>query len=219
MLKIFAVFVRPLKTIYNWKCFHICGRLEASSLAYRDCNLPWIVKELCSGNTSRDAATRITFFLNLALSDRVYPYREQGWRCGDCTIWPGFDSGLVAICGLHLLSFFTLLGEVFLRFSALAKNQHFQIAVRSDAGPPWKPPRWKIVLAYRYTTQVEKWRKIVFRSTLDVRRWIYWHNHLRASQLVRAKSTCVVYTDCYYSIRKWSIIPFVIRTCMRVGAK
>ena len=45
MLLIFAVFVQPLTRISYWRCFHNCGRLEASSLAYRDCNF-------CAGRTT-----------------------------------------------------------------------------------------------------------------------------------------------------------------------
>ena len=61
---------------------------------------------------------------------------EQGWRSGNFarlpSTWPRFDLGLVAMSGLSW--FFTLLREVFLRFSPLLKN--VQIPIRSDAGPP-----------------------------------------------------------------------------------
>ena len=55
---ILAVFVQPLKRISYWKCFHNCGRLEVSSLAYRDCNF-------CAGRTANQWLSWIesTFYL------------------------------------------------------------------------------------------------------------------------------------------------------------
>ena len=46
MSMVFAVSVQPLKRISHWKCFHYCERLEASSLAYWDCNFFNIKVEL-----------------------------------------------------------------------------------------------------------------------------------------------------------------------------
>ena len=57
MLMIFAVFVQAVKRISYWKCFHNCGRLEVSSLAYLDCNFFATTKQLRTWRLSRIEST------------------------------------------------------------------------------------------------------------------------------------------------------------------
>ena len=102
MLMIFAVFVQPLKRISYWKCFHNCGRLEASSLAYRDCNFcptgppnSWEYKGWVESNR---LSTCIESTLMMSRNDSDFNlYRVDLYRNDFVLKWPNSIKGIYVV--------------------------------------------------------------------------------------------------------------------------
>ena len=163
------LWVRPLVPVFWNKCIRfvqisVDWEIVGISLIFATF---FLSVDLCSWNTERFGKCKFSrlktsrafqLFADryiIEFPNQMYVFTsdtcgEQGCRSGDFAplppTWPKFDLGLVAMSGLSW--FFTLLREVFLRFSRLLKN--FEIPIRSDAGPPWQPlsGEWSLLGKY-----------------------------------------------------------------------
>ena len=96
---------------------------------------------------------------------------EQGCHSGDCTrlppTRPGFDLGLVPMGGLSWLLVLYSAPRAFSPGSPVfpsPQKSTFQIPIRTDAGPPWKPlsSEWSLLGYYYYVA-------LIFNNTCDMR--------------------------------------------------